>query len=151
MPVFDSLFIFCAVVHGLNGLWGIADELFRDKEWGIALKFRNFFMDFIHTRQAGHFMFILHRVTGLIIMVYLMQHIFTNSLVSTYLSIENSFITESLRNDIFGYLAVVSLGFHAFNGVRLIFIELPALTWFQNKTAYISLLSGALFAMYYIL
>ncbi len=149
--VFDSLFIFCAVAHGLNGLWGIIGESLHGKWWRIAFNFQNLFTDFIHNRQAGHFMFILHRVTGLIILLFLTQHIFTNSLVSFYLSIEDSIIIEFLRNDIFVYIAVVSLGFHAFNGIRLIFIELTALTWLQKKTAYLSLLSGAIFAMYYIL
>ncbi len=146
--VFDSLFIFCAVAHGLNGLWGIIDESLRGKWWRVPF---NLFTDFIHNIQAGHFMFILHRVTGLIILLFLTQHIITNSLVSFYLSIEDSIIIEFLRNDMFAYIAVVSLGFHAFNGIRIIFIELTSLTWLQKKTAYLSLFSGAIFAMYYIL
>jgi succinate dehydrogenase/fumarate reductase cytochrome b subunit len=57
---------------------------------------------------------------------------------------------EFFRNDVFAYIAVVSLGFHAFNGIRLIFIELTSLTLIQRETAYLSLLSGAIFGMYYM-
>lgn len=144
----DILFVGAALFHGLNGGWTIIDESLRGKGWKAAEKFGALFVDFRHNRHAGHFVFILHRLTGLFILLYLMQHIFTNRLISDYLSIDKIFITELLRNDVFTYLALSSLGFHSINGMRLIFIELTGITWLQRRLAYLSLALGALFALY---
>ncbi len=146
--LFDILFAAAAVYHGLNGMWGIIEESLRKKGWKLAKKLGTLFIDFKHNRHAGYFIFILHRLTGLFILLYLMQHIFTNSLVSAYISLDDIFIIESLRNDFLTYLAALSLGFHAINGMRLIFIDLTGLTWLQRRLAYLSLISGSLFALY---
>ena len=145
---YDLLFAVAAVYHGFNGLWGIIDESFKGKGWKVAEKFEAFFIDYQHNKLIGHFLFILHRLTGLFLLLYLAQHIITNSLISAYLSIDNIVITEFLKNDFLDYLAVLSLCFHAVNGIRLIFIELTSLTWLQRKSAYVSLALGMVFALY---
>jgi succinate dehydrogenase/fumarate reductase cytochrome b subunit len=148
--ILDVLFVAAAVFHGFNGLWIIVDESLRKKGWKLAKTFGVLLADFKHNRHIGHFLFILHRLTGLFILLYLTQHLFINSFVSAYLSIDNLFITELFRNDILSYLAVLCLGFHTINGVRLIFIELTGLTWLQRRLAYLSLTLGMVFALYII-
>ncbi len=145
---YDLLFVAAALYHGFNGVWGIIDESFRGKGWKVAEKFKTLFIDFQYNQQAGHFLFILHRLTGLFLLLYLTQHLFTNSLVSAYLSIDNLAVVELLKNDFLNYLAVLSLCFHAVNGLRLVFIEFTGLTWFQRRFAYVSLVLGSVFALY---
>ena len=146
--LYDLVFILAAVFHGFNGLWGIIEESLRGKGWKAAEKFKIFFIDFQYNRQVGHFLFILHRLTGLFLLLYLVQHFFTNSLVSAYLSIDNLAVVKLLKNDFLDYLAVLSLCFHSVNGIRVILIEFTGLTWLQRRLAYLSLLLGLVFAFY---
>jgi succinate dehydrogenase/fumarate reductase cytochrome b subunit len=146
--ILDVLFVCAAVFHGFNGLWIIIDESFRGKGWKLAEAFGVLLTDFRHNRHVGHFLFILHRLTGLFILLYLTQHLFTNSFVSAYLFLDDIFIIELLRNDFLDYLTFLSIGFHAINGMRLIFIELTGLTWLQRRLAYLSLALGLLFTVY---
>ncbi len=146
--LYDLIFAFAAVYHGFNGLWGIIEESLRGKGWKVAEKFKPFFIDFQYNRQVGHFLFIPHRLTGLFLLLYLVQHFFTNSLVSAYFSIDNLAIVKLLKNDFLDYLAVLSLCFHSVNGIRVILIEFTGLTWLQRRFAYASLALGTIFALY---
>lgn len=149
--VFDYLFILSALTHGLNGLYSIIDESFRGRWWSTINAIKTGLTDLLLNRQGGHFMFMLHRVTGIYLLMFLLQHLCTNSLVSPYLSIDEAAVTNFLRRDIFAYAAVMSLGFHAFNGLRLIILELTTMTRLQREAAYLSLISGTLFIIYYMM
>ncbi|MBI4686988.1 MAG: hypothetical protein HY756_04295 [Nitrospirae bacterium] len=149
--LYDLLFIMAAAYHGLNGLWSIIDESLRGKEWKAAEKFKTLITDFRYNKEAGHFIFILHRLTGIYLAFYLIQHIFTNAFISAYLSIDDFAVVEFLRKDLFDYLALLSLCFHAVNGIRVMFIELTGMTWLQRRLAYISLMLGTAFALYVVI
>jgi succinate dehydrogenase/fumarate reductase cytochrome b subunit len=146
--VFNILFICAAVFHGFNGIWGIIDESLRKQGWKIAGRFSRLVSDYSHNRQSGHLLFIIHRITGIFIFLFLAQHIVTNYYVSAYINPGSSPLIEFLRHDWIKYLALLSLGFHAMNGIRLIFIELTGFTLLQKKLAYVSLVTGLLFAAY---
>jgi len=148
--LYDLLFILAAAYHGLNGLWGIIDESLRGKKWRVAKKFKTLITDFRYNKKIGHFIFILHRLTGIYLTLYLMQHIFTNSFISTYLSIDDFAALEFLRNDFIDYIALLSLAFHAASGIRVILIELMGLTWIQKRLAYISLILATGVALYLV-
>jgi succinate dehydrogenase/fumarate reductase cytochrome b subunit len=143
--VFNTLFICAAVFHGLNGMWGVVYESLRKKGWRAA---GSFLSDYSHNRQSGHLLFIIHRITGIFIFLFFAQHIVTNYYVSTYIELVDSPLIDFLRHDWIKYLALLSLGFHAMNGMRLIFIELTGRTLIQRRLAYSSLLLGLLFAGY---
>jgi succinate dehydrogenase / fumarate reductase, cytochrome b subunit len=69
--------------------------------------------------------YILHRVTGLAILLYFLMHIFVTSLRATgvYLWEQGSF----LHGPVFRlgeFLVFMAFAFHAFNGIRLVLVEL---------------------------
>ena len=71
------------------------------------------------------YLYILHRLTGLAILFYFMMHIFVTSLraYGIYLWTEGNFFHQpSFR--IGEFLVFAAFAFHAFNGLRLVFVEL---------------------------
>jgi succinate dehydrogenase / fumarate reductase cytochrome b subunit len=69
--------------------------------------------------------YILHRVTGLGILLYFLMHIVVTSLRATgvYLWVEGAFFDKTTFK--FGeFLVFAAFAFHAFNGIRLVLIEL---------------------------
>ena len=69
--------------------------------------------------------FILHRLTGLAILFYLLMHIVVTSLRATgrYLWIEGEFLHQPIFR--FGeFLVFAAFTYHACNGVRLVLVEL---------------------------
>jgi succinate dehydrogenase / fumarate reductase cytochrome b subunit len=69
--------------------------------------------------------YILHRLTGLAILVYLLMHICVTSLRAKgiYLWTGNGFFHQPIFK--FGeYLVFAAFAFHAFNGLRLVLVEL---------------------------
>jgi succinate dehydrogenase / fumarate reductase cytochrome b subunit len=69
--------------------------------------------------------YILHRVTGLALIVYLMMHTAVTSMraTGTYLWVEGGFFHQPIFK--FGeFLVFAAFAYHAFNGVRLVLVEL---------------------------
>jgi succinate dehydrogenase / fumarate reductase cytochrome b subunit len=69
--------------------------------------------------------YILHRVTGLGILLYFLMHTVVTSLRATgiYLWVEGAFFDKTIFK--FGeFLVFAAFAFHAFNGIRLVLIEL---------------------------
>jgi succinate dehydrogenase / fumarate reductase cytochrome b subunit len=69
--------------------------------------------------------YILHRVTGLGILLYFLMHIVVTSLRATgvYLWVGGAFFDQTIFK--FGeFLVFAAFAFHAFNGIRLVLIEL---------------------------
>ncbi len=74
---------------------------------------------------AERYAYILHRVTGLGILLYFLMHIVVTSLRATgsYLWIEGGPLHQPIFR--FGeYLVFAAFGYHALNGIRLVLIEL---------------------------
>lgn len=71
------------------------------------------------------YLYLLHRITGLGILFYFLMHIFVTSLRAKgiYLWTEGNFFHKPIFR--FGeFLIFLAFAFHAFNGLRLIFVEL---------------------------
>ena len=69
--------------------------------------------------------YILHRITGLGILLYFLMHIVVTSLRAsgTYLWVEEAFFDKPIFK--FGeFLVFAAFAYHAFNGVRLVLVEL---------------------------
>jgi len=69
--------------------------------------------------------YILHRVTGLGILTYFLMHIVVTSLRATgsYHWVEGAFFDQPIFR--FGeFLVFAAFAFHAFNGIRLVLVEL---------------------------
>lgn len=71
------------------------------------------------------YLYILHRLTGLAILFYFMMHIFVTSLraYGIYLWTEGNFFHQPIFR-IGEFLVFAAFAFHAFNGLRLVFVEL---------------------------
>jgi len=69
--------------------------------------------------------YILHRLTGLAILLYLLMHTFVTSLrvTGTYMWVGTGFFHQPIfKLGEFG--VVTAFAFHAFNGIRLVLVEL---------------------------
>jgi succinate dehydrogenase / fumarate reductase cytochrome b subunit len=69
--------------------------------------------------------YILHRVTGLGILLYFLMHTVVTSLRATgiYLWVEGAYFDKTIFK--FGeFLVFAAFAFHAFNGIRLVLVEL---------------------------
>lgn len=71
------------------------------------------------------YLYILHRLTGLAILSYFMMHIVVTSLraYGIYLWTEGNFFHQPIFR-IGEFLVFAAFAFHAFNGLRLVFVEL---------------------------
>jgi succinate dehydrogenase / fumarate reductase cytochrome b subunit len=69
--------------------------------------------------------YILHRVTGLGILLYFLMHIIVTSMRATglYLWIPGAFFDQPVFK-IGEFLVFAAFAYHAFNGIRLVFVEL---------------------------
>lgn len=144
---FNLFFVFAALFHGTKGMSGIIDETIGSKSPGIGKRYRKLFSDYADNSQAGTLCFIMHRATGILLFLFFVQHLFTNYLVSAYIPAESLPFLNFLRHGAVIYLALVLLGFHLTNGLRLIFLEVTGYTHLQKKLAAFSLFSGLLFAI----
>ncbi len=74
---------------------------------------------------AERYAYILHRLTGLGILMYFLMHVVVTSLRATgvYLWVEGGFLHQPIFK--FGeFLVFAAFGYHACNGIRLILVEL---------------------------
>lgn len=82
-------------------------------------------------RHTGHWSFVIHRITGILLAVYLIPHILVNSsaLFGGKIAYDNA--TMSVQGGfwhILEALIILGVSFHLFNGVRIILIDLCGLT-----------------------
>ncbi len=73
---------------------------------------------------AERYAYILHRLTGLGILMYFLMHVVVTSLRATgvYLWVEGGFLHQPIFK--FGeFLVFAAFGYHACNGIRLILVE----------------------------
>ncbi len=74
---------------------------------------------------AERYTYILHRLTGLGILLYFLMHVVVTSLraTGTYLWVEGGFLHQPIFK--FGeFLVFAAFGYHACNGIRLVLVEL---------------------------
>jgi succinate dehydrogenase / fumarate reductase cytochrome b subunit len=74
---------------------------------------------------AERYAYVLHRLTGLGILLYFMMHVVVTSLRATgvYLWVEGGFLNQPIFK-VGEFLVFASFAYHASNGIRLILVEL---------------------------
>jgi|GEM_PF-894809 len=102
---------------------------------GFIAKNLDWLKDTIINRHLGQWAFYLNRLTGVIIALYLILHIYINSLAllfsgDTYTRILHSFETPLLK--IFEVMLITAVAFHAYNGVRILLVDFCKMSRKQN-------------------
>ncbi len=74
---------------------------------------------------AERYAYILHRLTGLGILLYFLMHVVVTSLraTGTYLWVEGAFLHQPVFK-LGEFLVFAAFGYHACNGIRLVLVEL---------------------------
>jgi succinate dehydrogenase / fumarate reductase cytochrome b subunit len=74
---------------------------------------------------AERYAYILHRLTGLGILLYFLMHVVVTSLraTGTYLWVEGQFLHQPIFK-LGEYLVFAAFAYHACNGIRLVLVEL---------------------------
>ena len=91
--------------------------------------------DALINRHLGQWSFYINRLTGVLIAIYLIPHIFINSLAllfggDTYTKLLHLMETPLLR--VFEVLLLTAVAFHMFNGIRILLIDYLKLSRQQN-------------------
>ena len=106
--------------------------------------------DFERNRHLGQWAHGAHRLTGIIIVLYLLVHIVINSLpMIAGTPAYDSFLMTSRKPLVAAleFLLVVAIMFHLLNGVRLVLVDIFPVTRIQKRLlwAVVALFVGALF------
>lgn len=100
-------------------------------------------------RHFGQWSFIINRLTGIVIAVYLPVHIVINSIAliwggEAYTRALNAMDTPILKA--LEVLLITAVGFHMFNGIRILLVDFFKMTRAQGVlTFFVFILSIALF------
>jgi succinate dehydrogenase / fumarate reductase cytochrome b subunit len=92
--------------------------------------------DFTLNKHWGQVSFGLHRITGVLLAIYLIPHILLNSSALVFGPKAYTEITGSVQGPAFHFLElaiILGVAFHLFNGVRLILVDFFRMTRSQKK------------------
>ncbi len=83
----------------------------------------------------GMIAFVLHRITGIALTIYLFLHIYTLSAVREGAVAFNHSLDkwDNLVGHIFEYLLLLAVAFHLFNGLRVTFVDFLRFTRQQKR------------------
>ena len=83
----------------------------------------------------GMIAFVLHRITGIALTVYLFLHIYTLSAVQEGATAFNHSLDkwDNFVGHIFEYLLLLAVAFHLFNGLRVTFVDFLRFTRQQKR------------------
>ncbi len=108
----------------------------------------NWLKDFLLNRHEGQPSFGLHRLTGILLAVYLVPHIFLNGYAFLYgpeKYDEATLMAQKLHW--LEVLIILGVAFHLFNGIRIIAVDLFAVTRARKTLFWIT---GALTALTFL-
>jgi len=79
--------------------------------------------------------FVLHRITGIALTIYLFLHIWTLSAVTNGAEAFNHSLDkyDNLMGHIFEYLLLLAVAWHLFNGIRVTFVDFLRFTKQQKR------------------
>lgn len=83
----------------------------------------------------GMIAFVLHRITGIALTIYIFLHIYTLSAVQEGAAAFNHSLDkwDNLVGHIFEYLLLLAVAFHLFNGLRVSFVDFLRFTRQQKR------------------
>ena len=89
----------------------------------------NWLKDFLLNRHEGQPSFGLHRLTGLLLAIYLIPHIFLNGYAMVFGPEKYNEATEMAQKlHWLELLIILGVAFHMFNGVRIIIVDFLSAT-----------------------
>ncbi|HQU32358.1 MAG: succinate dehydrogenase, cytochrome b556 subunit [Planctomycetia bacterium] len=104
-------------------------------------KIKEGYKDFVKNRNTGMYAFWIHRITGIMIAVFLFLHIWTLSAVfrgkDAYDYAVSKFDTKF--GCLFQYVLLLIVAIHLVNGVRITVVDFCGITRSQKKLLWISL------------
>lgn len=116
---------------------------------GFFAKTSDWLKDSYINRHFGQWSFYINRLTGLVVAIYLPLHIVVNSIAlifgeEAYTRTLAAFDTPILK--ICEVLLIAAVGFHMFNGIRILLVDFFKMTRSQGiLTFFVFILSIALF------
>lgn len=101
--------------------------------------------------REGQWAFLLHRISGMAILLYLLLHVFSIGSVifgeAFYMRIHETYDLAPFRLGLVGVVAAVV--YHAFNGLRIIMMDFTGFgVAYQRQMWYVVLLISALSTLY---
>ena len=106
------------------------------------------FKDFVKNRNAGMYAFWIHRITGVVVTIFLFLHIWTLSTVfrgkDAYDYAISKFDTK--LGYLFQYMLLLTVAVHLVNGIRITVVDFCGVTRSQKKLLWISIFVLALIA-----
>ncbi|MCF7803806.1 MAG: succinate dehydrogenase, cytochrome b556 subunit [Candidatus Marinimicrobia bacterium] len=103
----------------------------------------------------GMVSFVLHRITGVALTIYVFLHIWTLSAVQDGEAAFNHSLDkwDNLVGHIFEYLLLLAVAYHLFNGIRVTFVDIMRFTrqqkrmlaWVVILTAIVAIISLSIF------
>ncbi|OQZ04524.1 MAG: succinate dehydrogenase, cytochrome b556 subunit [Candidatus Brocadia sp. UTAMX1] len=104
-------------------------------------KIKEGYKDFVKNRNTGMYAFWIHRITGVMITIFLFLHIWTLSAVfrgkDAYDYAVSKFDTKF--GCLFQYVLLLVVAIHLINGVRITVVDFCGITRSQKKLLWISL------------
>ncbi|MBW7898676.1 Succinate dehydrogenase/Fumarate reductase transmembrane subunit [Candidatus Brocadiaceae bacterium B188] len=104
-------------------------------------KIKEGYKDFVKNRNTGMYAFWIHRITGVMITIFLFLHIWTLSAVfrgkDAYDYAVSKFDTKF--GCLFQYVLLLVVAIHLVNGVRITVVDFCGITRSQKKLLWISL------------
>lgn len=107
--------------------------------------------DFILNRHSGQTAFGLHRLSGIILVIYLFLHIILHSTALIFGNDAYNNLAKRMDNPLAHALElfiIVIASFHLLNGLRLILIDFFILTRFQRELFFIIKFATAFIGIY---
>ncbi len=99
------------------------------------------FKDLIHNKYPGMYAFWIHRITGIILTIFLCLHIWTLGSVFRGKAAYDHAISkfDTTFGYYFQYVLLLAVAIHLLNGIRITVADLWGLTRSQKKMVWISL------------
>ncbi|MEK6656298.1 MAG: succinate dehydrogenase, cytochrome b556 subunit [Nitrospirota bacterium] len=107
--------------------------------------------DFILNKHPGQTAFGLHRISGSILIFYLLLHIMLHSTALIFGNEAYNNLAKTMDNPLahlLELLIISTASFHLLNGLRLILIDIFLLTRFQEKLFFVVKLATAFIVIY---
>lgn len=107
--------------------------------------------DFILNKHTGQTAFGLHRISGILLTIYLFMHILLHSTALIFGKDAYDRLAKSMDNPLahlFELFIIITAALHLLNGIRLIFIDIFPLTRFQKQLFFIVIFLTAFAGIY---
>ncbi|MBI5181633.1 MAG: hypothetical protein HZA06_01840 [Nitrospirae bacterium] len=111
----------------------------------------NYLRDFMLNRHTGQTAFGLHRISGIILTIYLLMHILLHSTALIFGKDAYNRLAKLMDNPLahlFELFIIITAALHLLNGTRLILLDMFPLTRFQKQLFFIVIFLAAFVGIY---